>query len=265
MTIGGLWPALQYVSVPSALHDAEHQRDEPRLEAAAAQRLVHVRHGRRRAVGVLRLRREHALHQRAHERGRRPFAGDVTEREAERVAGGRRGSRRSRRRSIGTECWPPPPRRSRGSTRGFGSSACWISAAMRISCSILRLLELVAIEPRVLDRDRRFGRQRLERRARRVGEQRAALAAVEIQHADAPVLAARFAGFDVAHEVQRHADDVADAERDACPCARRRGPPSSRSATTLRLADAEDLFGNLAADRERAVGQRLLVAGRAPA
>src|SRR5262249_59815626 len=45
----------------------------------------------------------------------------------------------------------------------------------------LCLVERLAIEPRILDRQRRLGRQRLERRLRRGRAQRAALAAVEVE------------------------------------------------------------------------------------
>ena len=58
----------------------------------------------RRAGGEMRLREcEHALQHRAQERGGRPLAGDVAERKPEGAGSPVRGSRRSRRQSIGTE------------------------------------------------------------------------------------------------------------------------------------------------------------------
>ena len=69
----------------------------------------------------------------------------------------------------------------------------------------------------------------------------------------------RLGRLDVLHEVQRHADDVADAERDRAHV--HVGQPAvEQVGDDLGLARAEHLFGNLPADRERAVGQRLLVA-----
>jgi hypothetical protein len=47
-----------------------------------------------------------------------------------------------------------------------------------------RLLDGLAVQTRVLDRPGRFGRERLERRARRMRQHRALLPAVEIQDPD---------------------------------------------------------------------------------
>ena len=114
-----------------------------------------------------RLRGEHALHQRAQERRGRSLAGDVAEREAERRRPADRRSRRSRRRSIGTAS--TPPRRVKKAPTAAGLRQQRLLDLRRDPHLLLhpRLLERLAIEPGVLDRDRRLGGQRLERRARR--------------------------------------------------------------------------------------------------
>ena len=101
------------------------------------------------------------------QRRRRPLAGDVAEREAERRRPARRGSRRSRRRSIGTAGSPPPPRRSRRLARGFGQQRLLDLGGDAHLLLHPRLLERLAIEPRVLDRDRRL-RPRASRAPTRV-------------------------------------------------------------------------------------------------
>ena len=71
------------------------------------------------------------------------------------------------------------------------------------------------------------------------------------------------AAIDVAHELQRHAEDVADAERDGAHV--HVGQLAvEQVGDDARLAGAEHLFGNLAAGREAAAGQRLRAARRAP-
>ncbi len=257
MTIGGLWPALQYVSWPSAADDAEHQRDEPRFEAPAAQRLVHVGDRRGGTVRQQHVRREHALHEGAHERGRRPLARDVAEREPERRTGivevveevaPDRSARDAGRGGLDEPQAGPRLRQQRLLDLG-GDPHFLIHAA---------LLELLAVQPGVLDRHGRLGRERLEAGPRGIGEQRALLAAIEVQHADAAIFGAGLGRFDVVHVVQRHADDMTDAERDGAHV-HVREPAVEQIRDDLRLADAKDLLGNLAARRERAVGERLLV------
>src|SRR5262249_8676495 len=78
----------------------------------------------------------------------------------------------------------------------------------------LCLVGRLAIQARVLERERRFGRQRVERRLRRRGSQGAPLAAVEIQDADEFLGALLFGTLDVADQPERRAEHVADAERD---------------------------------------------------
>ena len=135
---------------------------------------------------------------------------------------------------------------------------------MRMSCSSLAFSSAGSIEARVLDGQRRLGGERLERAARRRREQRAALARVEIQHADAARRDRPDGGgvLDVAHDVERHAQDVADAERhrahvDVGQLA------VEEVGDQPRVAGLEDLFGNLAAGLEGAALERLLAAAAA--
>ena len=126
-----------------------------------------------------------------------------------------------------------------------------------------RLLHRLAIEAGVLDRDRRLGRERLERGPRRVRQQRALLAAVEIQDADPALLADRFRLVEIAHQPQRHAQHVADAERHGAHV--HVGELAvEQVGDDPRLAGAEHFLGNLAAGREAAAGQRRACRGRAP-
>ena len=81
-----------------------------------------------------------------------------------------------------------------------------------------RLLHRFAIEPGVLDRDRRFGGQRLERAAGRAREERALLAAVEIEHADAPLARRRRRPLD------RRSAPASAARTGRCGCRARRCP-----------------------------------------
>ena len=128
----------------------------------------------------------------------------------------------------------------------------------------LRLLERRSIEARVLDRQRGLGGERLEGAAGRRGQQRPALARVEIEHADAARgnRPDRGGVLDVAHHVQRHAQDVADAERhrahvDVGQLA------VEEVGDQPRVARLEDLFRNLAAGLEGAALQLLLAAAAA--
>ena len=118
----------------------------------------------------------------------------------------------------------------------------------------LRLVERLAVEPGVLDRQGGFGRQRFERRPRRGGSERRALAAVEIQHADRLVLGLVVGPLDVADEPERHAQHVADAERHR-PAVKRRQLVVQQVLDDEILAGGEDLLGNLAARGERAPRQ----------
>src|SRR6185503_2454082 len=134
----------------------EHQRHETRLQAAATKRLVHAGDGRGRTVRVLRLRRVHALHERAHERRGRPLAGNVAEREPE----------PARVLDVVEEISSDGPARNagRGGLDVSEADACTRQQRLldlRRDAHLLlhaRLLELVAIEPGVLDGDRGLAR-----------------------------------------------------------------------------------------------------------
>jgi hypothetical protein len=102
-----------------------------------------------------------------------------------------------------------------------------------------------------------FGGERFKSASGRVREERAALAAVEIEHTDAAVVAPGFAGFHIPHGIQRHADDVANTERERAHVHVGR-LAVEQVCDHARAAKAIDLLGNLAADRERGVGQRHL-------
>ena len=122
-----------------------------------------------------------------------------------------------------------------------------------------RLLDRLAVEPRVLDRHGRLGRQRLERRTRRGRQKLPFLPAVEVQHPDPLLLARRLVAVEVAHEPERHALHVADAERDRAVV-----HVGEVAVEQVRhhagLPRAKDLGGDLLAGREAAARQ-----GGAPA
>jgi len=119
----------------------------------------------------------------------------------------------------------------------------------------LRLVERLAVEPRVLDRERRFGAERLERGLRRRRFQRATVAAVEIEDADDLVGAPLLGALDVAHEAQRRAEHLPDAERDGARVELRE-VAVEQILDDLLLAGREHLFRNLAARVERPARQR---------
>src|SRR5207302_3762448 len=123
----------------------------------------------------------------------------------------------------------------------------------------LRFVERFAVEPRVLDCQRRFGRQRLERRLRRRRPQRAALAAVEVQHANELLGDFLLDALDVPDQPQRRAEHVADAERDGAGVLR--GEIAVEEIFDDRLLPRrEHRLGNLAARLERPSRQRYLAA-----
>ena len=205
-------------------------------------------------VAGRRLRREDALHHRAQQRRRRPLARDVAEREAQRSVAhfdvivevaADRPARQRRRRGAEVAAGPRRLREQR-------------LLDLRGDPHLLlhpRLLHRLAVEAGVLDGDRGFGRQRFERGARRSRQQRPLLLAVEIQDADAPLLAHVLGLVDVAHQAQRNAQDVADAERDGAHV--HVGEIAvEQVGDDARFAGAEDFLGNLPAGREAAAGQR---------
>ena len=77
-----------------------------------------------------------------------------------------------------------------------------------------RLVECLAIEARVLDRDTGLVRQGIERGAGVRRQQAALLAAVEIEHADVPRLAGHVGAIQIADQAERDAGHVTNAERD---------------------------------------------------
>ena len=89
--------------------------------------------------------------------------------------------------------------------------------------------------------------------------QRAALAAVEIQHADDLVGALLLGALDVADQAQRRAEHVADAERHGAGVQLRQIAVEQILDDRL-LAGGEHRLGNLAAGLERAPRQRDLAA-----
>jgi hypothetical protein len=74
-------------------------------------------------------------------------------------------------------------------------------------------VERLPVEARVLDRDRRLRRKRLERGPRRRREQPSLLPAVQIEHANRPRVPYRIRVVDDMHQTKRDADDVANAIR----------------------------------------------------
>ena len=124
----------------------------------------------------------------------------------------------------------------------------------------LRLVERLAVQPRVLDRQRRFGRQRVERRRSREADRRAPRSRLSRYSTPIDLVGAFLLGaLDVAHQAQRRAQHVADAERDRAGVQLREVAVEQILDDRL-LAGGEDLLGNLAARLERAAGQRHLAA-----
>src|SRR5262249_40656051 len=120
---------------------------------------------------------------------------------------------------------------------------------------VLRTLERLPIQTGVLDRDRRFGAERLERGARRRGAQGASLTAVEIEHADHLFIACFVGPLAVSHVPERRTEHAADAERDGAHV-------RLRHALVQQVVDDgvvtgfENSLWNLPARRERSSRQR---------
>ncbi len=118
-----------------------------------------------------------------------------------------------------------------------------------------RLLERLAVEPGILDRDRGLGGQRLERGAGGARQQGALLAAVEIEHADALLFGLLIGAVQIAHQAERGAQDVADAERHGADV--HVGEIAVQQVgDDLLLAGREDLFWDLSAGLEALAGER---------
>ncbi len=118
-----------------------------------------------------------------------------------------------------------------------------------------RLLERLAVQPRVFDRHAGFVRQRIERGAGVRRQQAAFLAAVEIEHADVPGVGLHVRAIEVAHHPQRNARHVADAElhraeMDIGEVA------VEQVGDDLQLAGRKHFLGNLAAGLEAGARQR---------
>ena len=123
------------------------------------------------------------LHDRGEQRRRRPLAGDVADREAEPPFGRLRRSRRSRRRPLGTAI-VAAARRTRHWLRGSRRQQRLLNLPPRCAAPArhARFSSTSRYRRAFSMTTRRFGRQR----AQRVDVlQVAALATVEIQHADA--------------------------------------------------------------------------------
>ncbi len=207
---------------------------------------------------VVGLGAEHADQRRRQQGGRRSFPGDVSDDESEpadrqvdvveEVAADR--SARDRRAGGGEE---------RAGAAGGGQQRL-LDGGRDLQLLIqFRALERLAIEPRVLDGHGGFRAQRLERRAGRRRAQRAPLPAVEIEHADHFVFGALVGALDVAHQPQRRAEHVANADRDGA------GVLLREIAVEQVLDDGfpagrEDGLGNLPAGREGLARQRQMSA-----
>ena len=84
-------------------------------------------------------------------------------------------------------------------------------------------------------------------------------AAVEVEHADAALLAHRFGAIEIAHESKRHAQDVADAERDGSLVDVRK-IAVEEVGDDARFPGAENFLGYLAAGGEAAARNRVAAA-----
>ena len=246
------------MSEPSGPSIAVKRRQEARLDGAAEQTAIEPREQRRGALLIRRLGAEHAEHGRRQQRGRRSLAGHVAEDEPE-LPG--------REIDVVEEVAANGPARHRGARdrkEVAGSAGGRQQRLLNGRGDLQLLLELrsldrFTVQPRVFDRDRRFRAERLERRPRRRRPQRAALAAVEIQHADDFVGAPLIGALHVAHQAQRRAQHVADAERHGAGVQLRQIAVEQILDDRL-LAGGEHGFGNLAARLERAARQRDLAA-----
>ena len=151
---------------------AVERRQEPVLDRAAEQPVIQPADERGGAHLIRRLGAEHPGDRRRQQRGRRTLARDVADDEAESSVGKidvveevaadretrrRRGGRREERAAD-------VRRRQQAALNRRGDLQLLF---------VLRLVERLAIEPRVLNRERRFRRQHLERRARADDETRA--------------------------------------------------------------------------------------------
>ena len=159
-----------------------------------------------------RMRREIALHGGRQERGGRPLARHVAEREPE--LGVRKleiveeiAANRTARNARGGDVERP------AGVAGLGQQALLNLGGDAQVALELGLLRRLRVQPRAVDGEGRLGRERLERGPGRLREQGAALAAVQIQHADGLRLGARPGRAPVRGDVQRHAEHVANADR----------------------------------------------------
>ena len=82
-TIGGWWPALVYVSLPSLRQRPVEERDEPPLDRLSNHRLIERGERGGRGMAERGFDREHPLHHRRQQRRRQAFARDVAQHEPE--------------------------------------------------------------------------------------------------------------------------------------------------------------------------------------
>jgi hypothetical protein len=126
--------------------------------------------------------------------------------------------------------------------RDFGSNRCWILRRHAKLFFNPSLFDRLAIQSRVVDRDRRFRRQRLQRGSRRLRQQRSLFAAVEIQHSNRLGFDLRAWPVDVTDQQKRYTEHLPDAVRD-------RGkvivPDVMQVANDRLPSRRKDLLGNL--------------------
>ena len=197
--------------LPVRRQDRVEEGDEARLDRAVQERGVHVRQRVCRPGGRDRLGGQVPLQQRAKQRRRGTLSRHVSEGEAEpsvgqvdileEIAADRPAGHHLGRRIE--EVANP----AAGGEQGLLDLRCGRHLLLQPG-----LLDGVAVELGVVDGDRRFCRQRLERRPCLAGHQRALLAAVEIQHTDTLVFRRALGRFHVPHEPERHTQHVADSE-----------------------------------------------------
>ena len=242
---------------------AVEERGEPPLHRLPDQRLVETRERLGRRVIEGGLDREDALHHRRQKSRRQAFARDVAEHESESSA---------RQVEIVEEISPDGEAWQRGARQlepfagvmGLGQERPLDLGADRHLLLEAGFLERVSIEPRVVDRERRFRRERLERRTSLARQQRALVPSVEIEHADLSGLL-DLSGMvddrrrvDVANELERDRQDVADAERDRADVVVLQ-LAVQQIGDDARLAGRENLLGNLLTGRKREARQRDVV------
>ena len=170
-------------------------------------------------------------------------------------------SRRSRRRWRDTAPSRPRRRSSRVMAALLAAAPAGTRRGVQLPLESCLLLAL-AVEPRVLDRDRRFRRQCLEAVLDRPGTERSLFPAVQIEYADGTHVVGVVRVLDIPDQLQWDAIDGPDAELDGAFVGLGEHLVV-QVGDELWFGGGEHLFGDLSAGFEGVAGQRGLL-GPAP-